>query len=353
MVYEIKIHLNILIMKFLISLLSFATMLIGCEKDSDNTDYMPRFSVTAKETTEGVYDFVATLAGATGYTFDFGDGKTGTATADGKITHTYTKIGTSTFYVVVTANTGTGTETKTIDIIVDIKSNIPGLVWADEFEVNGAPDPTNWTFEVGAGGWGNNELQFYTNRSQNASVSGGMLKITAIKENFSGSPYTSARLISKDKFEFKYGRVEIRAKLPAGSGTWPALWMLGNDINSIGWPACGEIDIMEHRGNDPNKIHGSLHYPGRSGGNPVTSTTTAPNVSTTFNVYRVDWSATNIKFYVNNNLFFNVPNSLSIPFNKDFFMILNIAMGGTFGGSVDPAFTSSSMEIDYIRVFSN
>jgi len=342
-------------MKYLFSFLSIALIMVGCEKDSDADSYTPRFSINAKasETTEGVYDFVATLAGATGYTFDFGDGKTGTATADGKVTHTYTKIGTSTFYVVVTATTGTGTESKTIEIIVDIKSNIPGLVWADEFEVNGAPDPTNWTFETGAGGWGNNELQYYTNRSQNAQVTGGSLKITAVKENFNGSPYTSARLVTKDKFEFKYGRVEIRAKLPTGGGTWPALWMLGNDINSIGWPACGEIDIMEHVGNQQNKIHGTLHYPERFGGNGVTSTITIPNVSTAFNVYKLDWSATSIKMYVNDQLFFNVPNTLSIPFNKDFFMIVNIAMGGNFGGAIDPAFTSSSMEIDYIRVFSN
>lgn len=342
-------------MKILFSILSLALVLIGCEKDSENANYMPRFNIvaSASTTTEGVYDFEATLAGATGYAFDFGDGKTGTAGADGKVTHTYTKIGKSTFYVVVTATTATGTESKTIEIVVDITSNIPGLVWADEFEVNGAPDPTNWTFETGAGGWGNNELQYYTNRSQNAQVSGGSLKITAIKETFNGSPYTSARLVTKNKFEFKYGRVEARAKLPAGAGTWPAIWMLGADINQVGWPACGEIDIMEHRGNDPNKIHGTLHYPGRSGGNPVTNTTTAANVSSQFHVYSVDWTATSIKFAVDGNVFFNVPNNLGIPFNKDFFMIVNVAMGGTFGGPVDPAFTSSSMEIDYIRVFSN
>jgi PKD repeat protein len=338
-------------MKMFMIILSLAVLSVSCEKDT-STGFTPDFVIKATPSTDsaGLVEFEATATNATGYTFDFGDGTTGT-TADGKINHTYTKIGNNTFYVVVKA---AGAEkTKTIEVRVNIVSNIPGLIWADEFDISGNPNPSNWTFEIGAGGWGNNELQYYTNRSQNATVSGGMLKITAIKENFNGSPYTSARLITKDKFDFKYGRVEIRAKLPAGGGTWPALWMLGSDISSVGWPACGEIDIMEHRGNDPNKIHGTIHYPGRSGGNPVTNTTTATNVSTTFHVYKCDWSASSIKIYVDDNLYFNVPNTQAIPFNKNFFLIVNIAMGGTFGGPVDPAFTSSSMEIDYIRVFSN
>ncbi|HSK14312.1 MAG TPA: glycoside hydrolase family 16 protein, partial [Phnomibacter sp.] len=239
--------------------------------------------------------------------------------------------------------------------IVNVTSNIPGLVWADEFNVNGTPSPVNWTFEIGTGnnGWGNAELQYYTNRPQNATVSNGVLRITAIRENFSGSAFTSARMITKDKFDFKYGRVEARAKLPTGAGTWPAIWMLGADITSVGWPACGEIDIMEHKGSELNKIHGSLHYPGRSGGNPVTNTTTITNANTEFHVYGLDWSATRIRFSIDGNEFFSVPNNEAIPFNKNFFLILNVAMGGNFGGSVDPTFTSSSMEIDYIRVFSN
>jgi hypothetical protein len=344
-------------MKYLISFLSIIWLLVACEKDSDGGSTLaPRLIVVASpsDSSDGIVNFVATAPNATGFSFDFGDGTLGTAGADGKVTHTYTTIGSKTYYVVVSATNGTETTDKrTIPVTVEIKSDLPGLIWADEFGIDGPPNPANWTHEIGAGGWGNNELQHYTNRSQNSTVSGGFLKINLIKENFSGAPYTSARLISKNKFEFKYGRVEVRAKLPAGGGTWPAIWMLGADINQVGWPACGEIDIMEHRGNEPNKIHGSLHYPGRSGGNPVTNTTTATNVSTTFHVYKVDWSAASIKFYVDDNMFFNVPNSQAIPFNKDFFMILNIAMGGTFGGAVDPAFTSSSMEIDYIRVFSN
>lgn len=327
----------------------------ACEKDNDNEAVNPglQIRVTHSTTTSGMVEFEATAPNATGYSYDFGDGTTAAST-DGKASHTFTKIGTNTFYVVVKATNASGTtETKTVAVVVSIAASLPGLIWADEFEGSGAPNPVNWTFETGGGGWGNNELQFYTNRPQNASVSGGMLKINLIKESYNGAAYTSARLVTKDKFDFKYGRVEARAKLPVGGGTWPAIWALGHDINTVGWPACGEIDIMEHVGNQQNKIHGTLHYPGRSGGNAHGSSITIPNVSTAFHVYKLDWSAASIKFYVDDQLFFNVTNTAAIPFNKDFFMIVNVAMGGNFGGAVDPAFTSSSMEIDYIRVFSN
>jgi hypothetical protein len=338
---------------FIIGIIVLAT---SCQKDSGGT-FVPKLLVTSQNIAEkaGQVDFTATAAGATVYDFDFGDGTTG-STNDGKISHTYTKIGRNRFFVVVTARNNTEViEKRTTSVDVNIVSNLPGLIWSDEFDIAGPPSPTNWTFEIGRGdnGWGNSELQYYTNRPQNATVAGGVLKITAIRENFSGAAFTSARLITKGKFEFKYGRIEARAKLPAGIGTWPAIWMLGADINSVGWPACGEIDNMEHVGRDLNKIHGSLHFPGRSGGNAVTQSVTIPNVTTTFNIYTVDWSATAIKFFVNGNEYFSVPNNTAIPFNKDFFMIVNIAMGGTFGGPVESGFTSSSMEIDYIRVFNN
>jgi beta-glucanase (GH16 family) len=158
-------------------------------------------------------------------------------------------------------------------------------------------------------------------------------------------------LLSKNKFAFTYGKVEVRAKLPAGVGTWPAIWMLGSDISSAGWPNCGEIDIMEHRGSELNKIFGTLHYPGRSGGNADGGTKVISNATTEFHTYSIDWSATAIKIYVDDQLYHTVANSASIPFNHDFFFILNIAMGGGFGGTVDPAFTNATMEIDYIRVY--
>ncbi|HEY0046232.1 MAG TPA: family 16 glycosylhydrolase [Flavobacterium sp.] len=225
------------------------------------------------------------------------------------------------------------------------------LVFEDDFEVNGAPDPANWTFETGAGGWGNQELQYYTNNGNNAVVENGVLKITAKKENLNGSQYTSARLKSENKFEFTYGKVEVRAKLPEGAGTWPAIWMLGANYEQVGWPTTGEIDIMEHRGSAPGVIHGTLHLPGNSGGNGVTGSTNATNVSSEFHIYSVEWSATSIRFFVDGTQFHSYANSASTPFNADFFLILNVAMGGTFGGAIDPAFTQSTMEIDYVRVY--
>lgn len=223
------------------------------------------------------------------------------------------------------------------------------LVFSDEFSTDGAPDATKWSYDLGNNnGWGNGELQNYTNSQNNAVVQGGNLVITAIKN---GSAYTSARLKSENKFEFKYGKVEFNAKLPAGAGTWPALWMLGQNYATNTWPACGEIDIMEHKGYQPNIIHGTVHYPGHSGGGGVTSQTTSTNVSTTFHKYKVIWSPQSIRFYVDNVLFHSVINTNSLPFNSDFFLIMNVAMGGTFGGPVDSAFTQSSMLVDYVRVY--
>ncbi|OYX84354.1 MAG: laminarinase [Flavobacteriales bacterium 32-34-25] len=189
------------------------------------------------------------------------------------------------------------------------------LKFSDEFNTDGAPDATKWTYDLGTGtdGWGNNEAQSYTNASDNVIVAGGSLKITAKKV---GSSYTSARLKTEGKFDFTYGKVEVRAKLPVGGGTWPAIWMLGADYATNSWPACGEIDIMEE-----------------------------------FHVYKTVWSPASVKIYVDDVLFHTVTNDSSLPFNKDFFMILNVAMGGTFGGTIDPAFTQSSMEVDYVRVY--
>jgi len=222
------------------------------------------------------------------------------------------------------------------------------LKWSDEFNTAGAPDATKWSYDLGSGGWGNSESQNYTNSASNSIVAGGSLKITAIKE---GSGYTSARLKTQGIYDFKYGKVEVRAKMPTGGGTWPAIWMLGSDIITNTWPACGEIDIMEHKGNEPNVIHGTLHYPDHSGGNAITKTTTISNASTDFHVYKVIWSEASIKFYVDDVLYHNFPNTGAIPFNKNFFLILNVAMGGTFGGNIDSAFIQSTMEVDYVRVY--
>jgi hypothetical protein len=222
------------------------------------------------------------------------------------------------------------------------------LVWEDDFNTDGAPDPTKWTYDLGAGGWGNGELQTYTNNSENVVIEGGSLKINA-KAN--GAGYTSARLKSQGLYEVTYGRVEVRAKLPAAQGTWPAIWMLGANFSTVGWPASGEIDIMEQTGGDKNSIAGSLHYTGNSGGNGPTQSTAITNASTEFHNYTVEWSDSKIEFFLDGVSYHVFTNDATTPFNADFFLIFNVAMGGTLGGTVDPAFTEDVMEIDYVKVF--
>jgi hypothetical protein len=224
------------------------------------------------------------------------------------------------------------------------------LVWEDNFDVDGAPDPTKWGYDLGGGGWGNGEAQIYTQSSNNVVVQGGVLKITARKE--ADGSYTSARIKTENKKEFTYGKVEIRAKLPSGGGTWPALWMLGANYDQPGseWPNSGEIDIMEHKGNEPGKIHGSLHYPGNFGGNANTNSTMISNPGD-YHIYSVIWSPQTIRFFVDGTQFHTFVNNGSVPFNHDFFLIFNVAMGGTFGGTIDPAFTQGTMEVDYVKLY--
>lgn len=380
------------------------------------------------------------------------------------------------------------------------------LVWSDEFDVDGAPNPTNWTYDLGAGGWGNNEVQTYTDDPENVVVEGGMLKITAKSEggeaavhyfdditlvatggatstvddfegtaptftgfggastqvvanpdasgantsamvgestkplgaetfagsyfdvsapldlttyssismktwsptvgavvklklensansdenyevdmnttvseswenltfDFSMAPaynfdrivvffdfgvspvgaFTSARIKSENLYEFTYGRVEIRAKLPTGGGTWPALWALGANFDTVGWPDCGEIDVMEHVGNSPNIVSSALHYPGNFGGTAVTGSIPISTATSEFHNYTVEWTPDSIKFVVDDEFIHtSFVNSSTTPFNSDFFFIMNIAMGGTLGGAIDSEFTEGTMEVDYIRVY--
>ncbi|MFD0931568.1 family 16 glycosylhydrolase [Psychroflexus salinarum] len=233
----------------------------------------------------------------------------------------------------------------------ELQTEYTDEVFSEEFDVNGAPDPNIWNLEIGNGdnGWGNEELQYYT--EDNVIVEDGFLKITAKREQTNGFDFSSTRMTTLDKFDFEYGRIEVRAKLPEGGGTWPAIWMLGSNFPEVGWPETGEIDIMEHKGNDPGVVYGSLHFPGNSGGNAVSETTTVQSVSEEFNNYTVEWSADRILFAVNDEVYHEFTNTSSTPFNNPFFLILNVAMGGTFGGDVDPAFTESTMEVDYIRVY--
>ncbi len=231
------------------------------------------------------------------------------------------------------------------------------LIWEDNFDQAGAPNPANWGYDLGTGadGWGNQELQYYTDRTDNVIVEDGLLKITAKREAFAGSQFTSARILTKDKFEFTYGKVEVRAKLPEGVGTWPAIWMLGADFETNIWPACGEIDIMEHVGRDLGRIHGSLHSPSSFGATVNTGSVTVSTATTDFHVYSVEWSAEKIDFFVDGTPYYSYnpanKNADTWPFDKDFFIILNVAMGGTFGGNVEGGFSQGTMEVDYVKVY--
>ncbi len=407
------------------------------------------------------------------------------------------------WYLRFTAQASTGGGDEMLETIYT------NLVWSDEFDVDGAPDSANWTYDLGAGGWGNGEAQTYTDSSENVIVENGVLKITARAtgeasgvshyyddvtliadgggtasvEDFEGaapaftvfggnstqvvdnpdasgmntstkvaestkpngsevwagsffdldtpldlttytsmsvktwspatgavvrlkleniansdefvevdattsvaeawetltfdlssapaftydrvvlffdfgvSPsgdagYTSARIKSENLYEFTYGRVEIRAKLPSVGGTWPALWALGANFEDVGWPASGEMDIVEHVGNNPNTVLSSLHYPGNSGGSAITASTSVPTATTEFHNYTMEWTPDSIKFVVDDELIHtSFVNSSDTPFNSDFFLIMNIAMGGTLGGAIDGEFTEDTMEVDYIRVY--
>ncbi|PKV50182.1 glycosyl hydrolase family 16 [Aquimarina sp. MAR_2010_214] len=231
------------------------------------------------------------------------------------------------------------------------------LVWSDEFNTNGPPNAANWIYDLGTGtnGWGNNEKQYYTNRTDNIIVADGMLKITAKSESYSGSNYTSARIKSQGLYDFKYGRIDVRAKLPEGGGTWPALWMLGANYETAIWPACGEIDIMEHVGNNQNTIHGSIHTTSSSGNTVNTGSTTVSNVSSEFHIYSVNWSGDEISFLIDDEIHYTynptIKDATTWPFDANQFIIFNIAMGGNMGETIDPTFTESTMEIDYVKVY--
>ncbi|WP_372754497.1 family 16 glycosylhydrolase [Labilibaculum sp.] len=234
------------------------------------------------------------------------------------------------------------------------------LVWSDEFNELGLPDSTKWMYDTegNATGWGNNELQHYTHANkENAWVENGFLGITALKEQLEGKEYTSARLNSK--VSWLYGKVEVKAKLPDGRGTWPAIWMLGANIDTVGWPACGEIDIMEHVGYDAHNLHGSLHTPSSYGSTINTSSLMVENCAEEFNVYGMIWTEDSISFYVNDegNPFYTYAPAVKTddnwPFYKPQFFILNLAVGGDWGGveGIDEDCFPQSMQIDYVRIY--
>ncbi len=231
--------------------------------------------------------------------------------------------------------------------------------WADEFDYTGKPDPAKWGYDLGGSGWGNNELQSYTDRIDNAAVDDGVLTITARREAFGGRDYTSARLVSKGRGDFRYGRFEARAKLPSGRGTWPAIWMLPSDWKYGDWPRSGEIDIMEHVGFDPGRVHISVHTQryNHVAGTQRTATRMVEGAMDGFHRYRVDWTPDAIRGYIDDVPVFAFHNegagADAWPFDQRFHWLLNIAVGGNWGGQqgVDESVFPARMRVDYVRVY--
>ena len=249
--------------------------------------------------------------------------------------------------------------------IVEGQSGFKKLVWSDEFNYKGLPDSLKWGYDIGRGcpqncGWGNNELQYYTDHNiQNARVQNGKLIIEARKEKVGDADYSSVRLVTKNKGDWKYGRFEIRAKLPKGKGMWPAIWMLPTKWVYGGWPNSGEIDIMENVGYWPDSLLGSIHTGAYNGmrGTQKTKGVNRKDLSSSFHIYAVEWTAESICFFIDNEKYHVFNNSHSgsqaWPFDKEFHLLMNIAVGGNWGGKfgVDDKIFPQKMEIDYVRVY--
>ena len=241
------------------------------------------------------------------------------------------------------------------------------LVWHDEFDGKAGtpPDPAHWGYDLGSqSGWGNNEWEYYTKDPSNAAMDGeGHLAITARKSDgsidcyYGPCQYTSARLLTKNLFQFKYGLVQARIKVPTGVGLWPAFWMLGSNVDTEGWAGCGEIDVMENVGRTPNTLYGTIHGPGYSGGSGLGGTvlTTAP-LSDDYHVFAVEWSPEGVKWTLDGKQYFQAKPADAAPndwvFDHDFFILLNLAVGGLFAGLISPdTVFPATMSVDYVRVY--
>jgi beta-glucanase (GH16 family) len=238
------------------------------------------------------------------------------------------------------------------------------LVWEDDFEkssvTDSLPDETKWGYNIGTGnnGWGNNELQYYTDSVRNVKLKDGMLEITAVKESYTGSAYTSGRISTKNLYESKYGRYEARIKLPWGQGIWPAFWLLGDNSSGAGWPSIGEIDIMEYRGQEPTIVHGSVHGPGYSGGEAITKRYNLPNdrFDTGFHIFGIEWGPKYINFYVDDVLYNQItPADVTGDWvfdSNEFYIVLNLAVGGSFAGNPNSETVfPQKMYVDYVKAY--
>ncbi|MEQ1587774.1 MAG: family 16 glycosylhydrolase [Cyclobacteriaceae bacterium] len=346
----------------------FFCVVSGCKSSDPEMKLQPAnlvVSTVVSPNGTGLVTFEANAENATRYVFSFGDGSTGESTV-GEASHSYPVSDLYKVQVTAFSKDNLSVE-KQVEVTVSVTiasagystpDNYAGLtlVWQDEFEGT-ALKTANWTHELGGSGWGNNELQYY--QEQNTLVENGLLIIRAKRENVGGKSYTSSRIITQGKKAFKFGRVDIRAKLPKGQGIWPALWMLGSNISAVGWPKCGEIDIMEMiggTGND-NKSYGTAHWDNAGshaqyGGNK--SLTGGKIFADDFHVFSIVWDASFITWYLDDVQFHVIditPDSLS-ELRGEAFFIFNVAVGGNWPGSPDGTTSFPQfMAVDYIRVF--
>lgn len=346
----------------------------GCGSD-ESPKKLSNLEVTVNVSNDGSgeVEIISSVKNGTYFKFFFGDVNNEIPVQQefGSVLHTYKNSGTYTV-TVLAHRSETDFISESVEIEVDVFIAIPTtgftspltydnmtLVWQDEF--NGPTiDQGNWTFETGDGcpncGWGNNELEYY--KSENASILDGSLMIEARSEPFGGKAYTSTRMITKGKREFKYGRVDVRAALPEGKGVWPAIWMLGANIDAVGWPKCGEIDIMEKIGGgiEEKKVYGTVHWFASAYANYGGSFTgsTEGIFNDKFHVYSIKWDAEFIRWYIDDVKFHEIdirPEHLS-EFRENLFLILNVAVGGNWPGSPDSGTKfPQRMFVDYVRVF--
>lgn len=304
----------------------------------------------------------ASATNAERYTFNFGTGDSIDSTT-GLVDYTFTAVGENQYTVKVFAYSSTNhfiSTSQTIIVLVSSPAGSncgddPNLLWCDEFEYTGTPDPSKWTMQIGTGngGWGNDEAQYYTDRTNNLKVSDGTLKIIAKKEPYGGKQYTSGRIITYQKYDFTYGRIEIRAKLPSEAGTWPALWLLGSSFETNTWPLCGEMDIMEQFV-DKSIVKSTMHWQNQDGTRAEYGEDKNIDNPTDFHIYEFDWKPGSVKTSVDGVQMFSMTTNNTMPFDENFFMILNLAMGGNKGaGPISPTFSEDILEIDYVRVYKN